>query len=314
MERILAAKPYIIAEVGSNWECQNDLLGSVIAAKEAGADAVKFQLFSAYDLYGPDAGITSGVAAAEYSKSYLEPYLPYLALHCGCVGIDFMCSAFSIEGYRRVDPFVKYHKIASSEFNHVPLVREVVKMGKPILASTGGQDGSTIQDIHRECFSVPLILMQCQASYPSWNFTAHEGLVGPVALSDHTLGIYYPVMVQQSIGLKVLEKHFKLDHITDTPDAPHSITPAQFKQMVDLIRAPVPEDEEAEFKRTALRRAKALVPINPGDALQYGVNYAYFRDREGRPGLSPIDHDKNEGRVVNTPLAAGECIEVGDVR
>lgn len=312
MERILRAKPYIIAEVGSNWRCLEDCLNSVIEAKKAGANAVKFQHFSAWDLYGPVPDVTSSSALRDLRDNTIDRWLVPISGLCQEHRIDFLCSAFSIEGYRRIDPFVRYHKIASSEFNHVPLVREVVKMGKPILASLGGHVWPTISAMLDEYPVDKTCFMECRGSYPSFDLDfdldTDEEVIG---LSDHSLGIFLPVALHRRSALEVLEKHFRLDHIKDTPDAPHSINQHEFKQMVDLIRAPVPDDEEAHFKQTALRKAKALRDIEPGEALVYGENFAYFRTREPAASnfLSPTQHDRLTGEnAVKTAIKAGEVI------
>ena len=91
-------KPYIIADIGSNHRDDLGLAKAQIAsAKEAGIDAVKFQFYTHRALYGFE-----GKAEYEMPVSWLEP----LASHCRSHDIDFMCSAFSVVGYRLVDPFV----------------------------------------------------------------------------------------------------------------------------------------------------------------------------------------------------------------
>ena len=337
MERILAAEPYIIAEVGSNWRSLQDCLDSIAMAKACGADAVKFQHFSHWDLYGPlsDSLITSAAATEERRDNMVDRWLVALSNKCKDVGIDFMCSAFSIEGYRRVDPFVMCHKIASSEFNHVPLVREVMRLGKPVIASCGGSDrGTIVKMVTSELAKVEpqVVLMYCNAAYPSFQHDLAEigrlrdwvsGYRIPVGFSDHSLDISASAMAVDHYGAVVVEKHFRLDHISGTPDAGHSLDQTAFKAMVDRIRKGPTESfgsaEEDGFRLTALRRAKAIAPIKRGERLKYRVNFDYFRSSSKEEamlgGMSAFFHDQmiaGNGWLINRDIAPGEPITFND--
>src|SRR5688572_30128176 len=130
LRKILSAKPYFIAEVGSNWGSLDDCFKSIQLASAAGADAVKFQLFDQHALYGVDRDVAlSGVLDPEW--------LPKLKQKANSVGIDFMCSAFSPELVDAVDPYVHAHKVASCEMTHVRILEKLRHIGKPVILSTG---------------------------------------------------------------------------------------------------------------------------------------------------------------------------------
>ncbi len=324
MEKILSASPYIIAEVGSNWHSQADCLESISMAKACGADAVKFQLFTQAELYGFPADSDQG-GAWELPQEWLS----LLAARAEAVGIDFMCSAFSIEGYQAVDPYVKAHKIASSEFNHLPLVRQVVKFGKPVITSCGGSDWTTIRRMMAgEYPRERTVLMYCNAAYPSVTHDLDElarlesFLQGGVRLgySDHSIDTSSAVVAYEKYQVSVIEKHFRLDRISGTPDSPHSIDESALRKLVARIRKGRTNEafgtaEEDDFRLTALRRAKAIAPIKRGDRLAYGRNFAYFRsvsrDEAILGGMSCFFHDEltaGKGWLIARDIAVGEPI------
>ncbi len=129
--RLFTAKPFIICEIGSNWQTLDHALESIAVAKSCGADAVKFQLFSPSALYGHCDGI----------DAYSLPldYLPILKLKADQEGIEFMCTAFSPELVLAVDPFVEVHKVASSDACWPQLLEAVANTHKPVLLSTGAK-------------------------------------------------------------------------------------------------------------------------------------------------------------------------------
>ena len=102
----------IIAEVGSNWTTQDDVMTSIHMAKAMGADAVKFQLFSDIDLYG-----LPSPSLSKYSLP--KHWMPEMKRLCDKHDIEFMCTAFSVESLLYVNSFVDTHKLASSDLTHI---------------------------------------------------------------------------------------------------------------------------------------------------------------------------------------------------
>jgi len=220
----------LIAEVGSNWKTYDDLYKSVEMAKEDGADAVKFQYFTGEELYG------KSVPALD---KYAVPLtiLKQAKQVCKHYDIEFMCSAFSVQGYKDIDSLVDTHKIASSESTWPHVINTVLSMQKDTVISVGGLSRSQIRKIvlrwdwynHHN-----LTLLYCDPTYPS-NKNQQDiaegikSLMGygvDVGLSDHSRLIYWPVEVLSY--LHVYEKHYNPLDFSDTPDAPHSATRQQF--------------------------------------------------------------------------------------
>lgn len=267
---------FIIAEVGSNFTNLQDCLDSIVAAKECGADAVKFQMYTHKELYGYDVEIYDnpiGILVGEdpvYKTGKMpgelpREWIPPLHSKCEEVGIEFMCTAFSPDGYRFIDPFVKRHKIASAETSDPNIWETVVSLKKPVLFSTGG---STLEEILKPFTQYPsadLTVLYCVSVYPA-DCVAKAGvdrllrhLGNRVGYSCHTTD-GSECYQAAAIGAKVIEKHFKIRNM-DTPDNPHSILPEEFKYMVSQIRSLksdeeyiFPHPDEADFIKYSKRR------------------------------------------------------------
>lgn len=249
---------YIIAEIGSNCfksknnvENLNNALSQIVRAKECGASAVKFQFFTAQDLYGE---------TRPEVKMYEMPadWLPALKARCNAADIDFMCSAFSIEGFEQVDKFVEMHKLASPEFCD-PTLRDYLFRGdKPVMFSLGC---CPVEDNHLwvdSCRKDIDVAMECVSLYPAGisdynlapihDISVKKGLSW--GLSDHTLNAGTAIMAQK-LGATCFEKHvdLMLDE-TITPDTCVSISAKQFKSYCSSLRSSQ-RDFSNDLKRTA---------------------------------------------------------------
>lgn len=254
--------PYLIAEIGSNWRKEDkphDLTYAkkqIDEAKLAGVSAVKFQLFTAMELFG------SAVRWTRFERdlnswALHRDCIKDLALYCDEVGIDFLCSAFSTFGFKFVDPYVKMHKLASPEANHPTIVDWLTNFGKPVLYSNGC--GSPAPDkLNDPALHIPL---ECMSKYParvedySLDFRSKPLLWG---LSDHTFGNELAVMARAN-GATFFEKHvdfFKHDGLK-SPDACVSSDKEQFKSWVAAINDYVPAHEKSVAKRFYARVGNA---------------------------------------------------------
>ncbi|MFV0339950.1 MAG: GNAT family N-acetyltransferase, partial [Parachlamydiaceae bacterium] len=178
-------KVFIIAEAGSNWKAgtfKEDLEQAyqlIQAAKESGADAVKFQTFRKEQVYVPNPGQSDYLSKAGIQEDIGELFkelempdemIPLLAKRAKEVGIEWMSSVFSERDFAEVDPYVKRHKIASYEISHPLLLTLAAKSGKPLILSTGASQPSDIDwacDIFFKEGGKDLTLLQCTACYPA---------------------------------------------------------------------------------------------------------------------------------------------------
>lgn len=230
-------KPYVIAEIGSNWKkFENQVKNwevikkQVNLAKEVGADAVKFQLFSAQELYGPRVAGTRFERDFDTFALHID-WVSYISDLCLEVGIDFLCSAFSAKAYRLINPWIKVHKIASPEITDVSITEYLTSLDKPIMYS----DGCGLNWISPRKQD---ILFSCVSNYPAkpWeydiDFDIHKGL------SDHTLTHDLALMCRMK-NMKYYEKHVDLcDDIglIKSPDACVSVGLSSFKEYVSAIK------------------------------------------------------------------------------
>lgn len=309
-------KPFIIAEVGSNWETLDDCLFSIKAAKLAHASAVKFQLFTHKELYGED---QSGANTKELPRGWI----PALKSECDNQQIEFMCTAFSPEGLKFLDPFVNIHKIASAEMTHVRLLEAAKLTGKPVILSTGAHGPEDIARSLTYLDKDKTILMYCVAAYPaketyleSINILRDQFQM-LVGYSDHSIDSITVPRMAISHGAVVLEKHVNFSGIT-SPDSPHSLSFLEFKTMIEhLTKARHnltwnKEEEPMILKHN--RRIIATTNLKPNDQLIEGVNFGIYRSKErDTKALSAFLIDEINGKFIKNHIKAFEGIGPFDI-
>jgi N,N'-diacetyllegionaminate synthase len=298
MSKLFECNPYVIAEVGSNWRSFADAKDSVSMAKKCGADAVKFQFFRESDLYGtePSDDLKSNELPAEW--------LPLLKEKADACGIDFLCTAFSPLGLKLIDPLVGAHKVASAENRYDELLLAMGATNKPIIISCGGSGLGDILAIAKFCkehIKQKVVFLYCNAAYPSryhnlFNIDdlrkclSGEGF-HDIGFSDHSLDVIYaPLSAHRHFGARVIEKHFRLDHITNTPDAGHSLDTSEFSAMVTALRklntGVYGTIEEKPFYEKINRRMVATKKIPKGSLLidrGQDKNYGFYRSLKPAP-------------------------------
>lgn len=313
------ASPFVVAEAGSNFNQDLDTAYRLIdTAAEAGADAVKFQLFRAESLYPKG---TEGYQA--FKAVELNPdWVPDLDRHARERGILFLASAFdaaSVDVLEAVE--VAAHKVASSETTNVPLLAYIAAKGRPMLVSTGMCDMVDVHEAVTLCLAGGndrVALLQCGSVYPLPPQEVHlkvmdlfrETFGGPVGLSDHTLGLAAAVAAVAR-GAAVIEKHFTLDRAAEGPDHAYALEPADLKRLVAEIReahaalgAPVKEllpDERQFGRRDGLYAARDIAAgetISPQD----------IAVRRPAPGLRARYRETAVGARAARAVAAGEPI------
>lgn len=282
----------IIAEAGVNHNGDlNTALNLCDAAKEAGADVVKFQTWKTESI------ITRTVAQAEYQQENTGvqesqfDMLKRLELscddfrkikeHCDSIGIIFASTADEAESLDfLISIGIPFIKIGSGEIGNVSYLRYMGSKKMPVILSTGMSSLSDI-DISiqalREGGATDITLLHCTTSYPclfedvnlNAMITIRDAFKLPVGYSDHTLGSAVAVAAV-AMGAKVVEKHFTLDKNMEGPDHKASSTPDEFKEYVQSIRniekamgngEKVPTNVEKEISKVVLKRIVAKKPI-----------------------------------------------------
>ncbi len=258
-------------------------------AAESGADAAKFQIYSAPTLYSAkidSAARYDGASVSNLIKSVETPrdWLPELADYCAKKTIQFFATPFDMAAVDELDAVSGLFKIASFEIVDLPLIRHTASKGKPMIIATGLANLGEIEDAVvacRERGNDQITLLQCASCYPApvsiMNLRAMEtmrrafGL--PVGLSDHTRGIHISVAAV-AMGAAVIEKHVTMDRTMEGPDHPFAIEPKELREMVRQIREVEsalgdgckrgPAPEEMDYYGLARRSLHALVDIPKG--------------------------------------------------
>jgi pseudaminic acid synthase len=249
----------VVAELSANHNGDiNIALDSIIAAKNAGADAIKLQTYKAktmtIDSQKKDFVINSGSIwdGNSYFKLYDQAHTPWEwheKLFKAAEKEGLLCFSTPFDK-SSVDFLMTLNnpifKIASFEITDIDLIEYIASKNKPIILSTGIATQSEIEealDIIRGVNENKIILLQCTSSYPTPPNEANLIMIKDFerkydvipGLSDHTLGIEAPI-VAVSLGARLIEKHFILDKSLGGPDATFSLDPKEFKKMVSGIR------------------------------------------------------------------------------
>jgi sialic acid synthase SpsE len=320
-------KPFVIAEVGSNWTNLDECLYSVRSAKCVGADAVKFQLFDEKSLYGfaKDRRYVSDGQILEHTMDGTMPpeWIPKLAEEAKREGIEFMCSAFSPAFADLVNQFVSVHKVASSEMNHKRLLEALNGMGKPVFLSTAASAPPEI-DMALKCLKdVPVVVMYCVGSYPANDIDLgclnllrlNTGKL--VGYSDHSTDVRVIPAAAVKAGACVIEKHFTaIDK--KTPDSGHSLNQREFETMVKELRGYKnskigPTENEKDMVSKHKRRLKAIKDIKAGETLIEEENFGIYRSLdEDFLACSPFSIDHVINKKALKDISQGSGIRAGD--
>lgn len=237
---------YFIVEVGSNHNGDIETAKKyILSAKDIGADAVKFQAFTADTLVNkrklPDIyRLMDGL------EMPLE-WIPELASFCNEVGIEFICSPFNRESVDILEKAgVNAYKVASGEITNLPLLNYISSKKKPVLLSTGMCDLSDINEAIKTlnqngCYEI--IILHCISKYPpkydEMNIktiqTLKDAFKYTVGFSDHSeddIG----TLASITLGAKVIEKHITFSKDSPGPDHSFALTVNQFRDMIINVR------------------------------------------------------------------------------
>ncbi len=332
-------KVFIIAEAGVNHN------GSIVtakklidAAKNAGADAVKFQTFkteSGISKFAPKALYQAKATNSRETQFEMLKMLELtkethtaLVRYCQKKNIMFLSTPFDLESVDLLDALrLSIFKIPSGEITDLPYLRKVGALKKKIILSTGM---STIKEIHAALSILigagthrkNVILLHCNTEYPTpfedVNLNAMLTLKKifrvEVGYSDHTSGIEVPIAAVAS-GASVIEKHLTLDRNMPGPDHKASLEPAELKAMVAAIRN-VEKALGSALKRPSPSESKNILiarkSIVTGRDIQKGEIFTPRNLMVKRPanGLSPMAWDRVIGKKAKRFFVKDEPIKI----
>jgi sialic acid synthase SpsE len=253
---------YFIADIAANHDGDLERARLLIRlAKEAGADAAKFQNFRAPKIvsdYGfrEMGGQLSHQASWKKSvfQVYKEASIPFewtltLTEDCEDLGIDYFSSPYDFEAIDMLDPYVRMYKAGSGEIDWIEALERMASKGKPFFVATGA---STIGEVQRAVHAIlkinpQLILMQCNTNYTAspgnydhlhLNVLRTYAVMFPdviLGLSDHTHAVA-PVLGAVALGACVIERHFTDSNDREGPDHKFAMNPENWARMVEETR------------------------------------------------------------------------------
>jgi sialic acid synthase SpsE len=331
---------WFVADIAANHDGDLDRAKLLIRlAAEAGADAAKFQNFEA-DTIVSDPGFRQlgGLShQAAWEKDVHEVYAdasldlgwtPILREECERAGIEYFTSPYSLEIVDAVDPHVRLYKIGSGEITWPELLDRVAGKGKPVLLACGASEQQEVDAAVGRILrgNHALVLMQCNTNYTGSLENLHHVNLRVLetfrerfpqlvlGLSDHTPG-HATVLGAVALGARVIEKHFTDDRTRVGPDHAFSMTPLEWREMVDrtreleaalgdgIKRVEPNERETIVVQRRALRARRAIAA---GETI---ADSDLIPLRPCPPdAATPAERSAVVGRTTARVIAEGEAI------
>ena len=317
---------YIIAEAGVNHNGSVELAKELIKiAAEIGANAIKFQTFSADKMVTKDAKKAKYQINPENNQNQYEMLKSFELSEDQFITlrdfayrqkIDFLCSPFDVDSLKfLVKIGIKTIKVASGEITNLPLLREIAELADKVILSTGMSTMSEIEEAFLVLTSGSLTkrditILHANSMYPTpledvnlnAMITIQKRFGVDVGYSDHTKGIQVPIAACV-LGAKVIEKHITLDNSMPGPDHSASLDPLTFKEMISSIKKveiclgaseKFPSKSEKDNIDIVRKSIVASRNISKGDIF----SEANITTKRPGNGISPMMWDRVIGKVA----------------
>ena len=306
------------------------------AALESGADCVKFQLRNREALYRTRA---DGSATEDLGAEYIQDLLNKVELslrehrdiraYCKERGVTYMCTPWdepSVDALATMD--VSAFKIASADLCNPYLIAKAASLAIPMVLSTGMSfEHEIVRTIDQlKELNVPFGLLHCNSTYPAPEsdiqlpyITRLKQLHPVVGYSGHERGIAVTIAAV-ALGACIVERHITLDRNLEGPDHLASLEPADFKQLVDGIRAveqalcwdgPARHVSQGELlnRENLAKSVIATRSIMPGEVFSAEC----FRVASPGQGLAPYRLPELIGKTAQRKLAQGDFLFDSDI-
>lgn len=337
---------YFIADIAANHDGSLDRARALIGlAADAGADAAKFQHFTADKIvsqHGFDRMSGQVSHQATWSKPVVEVYRdasipPHwtaaLRAECDHVGITFFSSPYDAAAVDELDPYVPAFKVGSGDIDWLEHLGHVASRGKPVILGTGA---ATLEEVsraveHVSSFTDELAILQCNTNYTGADENydhLHLNVLSSykeafpnvvVGLSDHTRHNAV-VLGAVALGGRVIERHFTDDNERRGPDHAFALDPGAWKSMVADVRLleralgderKVVEANERETLVVQRRCIRAAKQVAAGQVIE---RHHLEVLRPATPGaISPADLELVLGTVAKQEISAGEELNPADL-
>lgn len=327
---------FVVAEMSANHLQDYDRAEAIIrAAKEAGADAVKLQTYTAdtitIDCDNEYFQITQGTIwdGRTCYDLYKEAYTPWewqpkLVKLANELGMECFSSPFDFTAVDFMEEMkMPAYKVASFEIRDIPLIRKIARLGKPVIMATGIAYLEDIERAVRTCReegNEQIILLKCTSTYPTPYEDMNLKVIPHMAeifdcltgLSDHSMGSAVAV-AGVALGAVMVEKHLTLSRADGGPDEAFSMEPAEFKEMVDGIRIVEKARGKVTYRLTekqerSREEGRSLFVVQDMHA---GETFTEENVRSIRPafGLAPMHYEKVLGQRAKTDIARGTPLD-----
>lgn len=332
-------RPFIIAEAGVHHYNSVELAKTyILQASIAGADAIKFQTYSADRIatvwaptYWDDpSGATQHDIFAKRSNLIQADY-QILFQYASELGIMLLSTPFDPDAATLLSEFdMPAYKIASADLTYFPLLEKVASFGKPILLSTGA---ATYQEIAQSVaflqkLEVQFSLLHCVLSYPTQVKDANLQRITKlrtkypnvvIGYSDHTQPqdstLACPISV--AYGARIIEKHFTLNKLLDGDDHYHAVDPNGLKQLVrdchDAMTMTKPANEMKESEIPARTYARRSIVAAKNLAAGTTITNEDIDFKRPGTGMSPTRKNEVLGRKLTKSLSKDSLIQLEDM-
>jgi sialic acid synthase SpsE len=330
---------YFIADIGANHDGSlNKALKLIELAKEAGADAAKFQNFEAEKIVSRKGFESLGTQIghqSDWKKSVFDVYkdasisqdwTPLLKKKCDEVGIDYFTSPYDFQSVDHVNEYVDFYKIGSGDITWLEIVKFIALKNKPVMIATGASDMIDVVRVMNtlESYTSNIVLMQCNTNYTlekdkykfvnlnvlkTFSQRFPDAILG---LSDHTIG-HATVLGAIALGAVVIEKHFTDDNNNEGPDHKFAMNPNSWREMVDNANVlynslgngiKTVEFNEENAKIVQRRCLRASCDLSVGSKLTI-KDFEVLRPIP-EDGIPPYKIDDLIGRELIAPICMGE--------
>lgn len=326
-------KPFIIAEMSGNHnQSLERALQIVDAAAEAGAHALKIQTYTADTITlnaRTDDFMINDKNSLWYGRNlydlYQEAYTPWewhkpifdRAIEKGMIAFSSPFDETAVDFLEELN--VPCYKIASFENTHFPLIKKVIKTGKPFIISTGVATLSDLYDLNTflaENNAQNYILLKCTSTYPASPENTNIRTIPHMAelfncqvgLSDHTMGVGVSI-ASIALGARVIEKHFTLDRNDGGIDSSFSLEPSELKALVQETERAFLSLGKVNYilseKELKSREHKRSIYISSD--IKAGELFTQKNTKVVRPafGLAPKYHEAILGKTASKDIMAG---------